>query len=136
MVSLLAKRFSTFYKFVLTEGEFFLECTHIYGGMAERFNATVLKTVVAQVTLSSNLSPYAMKILVNSSFLLGFFIIVCKIGQSSIILVLFSRLLSMSSALIGFIGRGLIVLNVAVDYEGRCFDILCVSTRLVVLEDR
>ena len=31
-----------------------------YGGMAERFNATVLKTVVAQVTLSSNLSPSAM----------------------------------------------------------------------------
>ena len=29
--------------------------------MAERFNATVLKTVVAQVTLSSNLSPSAMK---------------------------------------------------------------------------
>lgn len=28
--------------------------------MAERFNATVLKTVVAQVTLSSNLSPSAM----------------------------------------------------------------------------
>lgn len=31
-----------------------------YGGMAERFNATVLKTVVAQVTLSSNLSPSAI----------------------------------------------------------------------------
>ena len=29
--------------------------------MAERFNATVLKTVVAQATLSSNLSPSAMK---------------------------------------------------------------------------
>lgn len=27
--------------------------------MAERFNATVLKTVVAKVTLSSNLSPSA-----------------------------------------------------------------------------
>lgn len=46
----------------LTENEFFLQCAHIYyGGMAERFNATVLKTVVAQVTLSSNLSPSAMK---------------------------------------------------------------------------
>lgn len=44
----------------LTGADFFLECTHIYGGMAERFNATVLKTVVAQVTLSSNLSPSAM----------------------------------------------------------------------------
>gem|GEM_PF-5242717 len=29
--------------------------------MAERFNATVLKTVVAKVTLSSNLSPSAKK---------------------------------------------------------------------------
>ncbi len=87
--------------------------------MAERFNATVLKTVVAQVTLSSNLSPSAMKILVNSSFLLGFFILVCKIGQNSIILVLFSRLLPMSSALIGFIGQGFIGKNLADDFERR-----------------
>ncbi len=35
--------------------------SHCHGGMAERFNATVLKTVVAQVTLSSNLSPSAIR---------------------------------------------------------------------------
>ncbi len=48
--------------------------SHSYGGMAEWFNATVLKTVVPQGTQSSNLCPSAMKNR-KSSHIENFFVI-------------------------------------------------------------
>lgn len=64
-----------FSKKILTNNNTSLYCPyHASGGMAEWFNAAVLKTAVPQGTQSSNLCPSAIIYLKSPEFFRGFFI--------------------------------------------------------------